>query len=338
MRRSYLKLLYNSTDITADIAADVKSFRYSASASDNADTIDVVLADPERKWLREWTPEAGDELTAAIVLEDYPSEGETRTVQCGRYILDEPSYSAPPHVQTLSAISVACNTSLVSAARSRTWTDAAISEIAAQIASENGVSLYWESEYDPHITMEQSKTADLDFLAQLCKKYTLRLKAADGQLVIYDPFPRESAAPVATLTEGGVEKYTLRHTYTGTGYTDAEITTVDADTGEYKMMADTAKYQGLTEEEAKKKYEKKLTASAEGVEDDPELAARTLKAEAMKEYTADVTTGIIPEITEGCAVTFSGFGTWDGAWIVEKMTVQLPGARTSLTLHKAVTA
>lgn len=337
MRRNTLRLIYNGADISGDIAADVKSFRYAASATDRADTIDVTLADPARKWLRDWRPEAGDKLAAAIVMEDYPEEGQTRTVQCGSYILDEPSYSAPPHVQTLSAISVACNTSLVSAKRSRTWEDAAISEIAAQIAADNGAELYWESAYDPHITMEQSKTADLDFLANLCKKYTLRIKAADGQIVIYDPIPRESAAPVAELTEGGVERYSLTHTYTGTGYTSAEITTYEPETGEYKMMEDTAKYQGLTEEEARKKYEKKLTASAEGVENDPELAARTLKVEAMKEYTAEITMGILPEITEGCAVTLAGFGGWDGAWIVDEITISLPGAREKLKLHRAVT-
>lgn len=337
MRNASLRLLYNGTDISADIAGDVVSFRCTSAASDEADVLDVTLADPDKKWLTRWMPQAGDKLTAAVRLTDWKRDGDSYTIQCGTYILDEPSYSAPPRTQTLSAVSHAVNSSLVSAQRSRTWTDAAISEIAAQIASENGLALYWDSTYDPHITMEQTKTADMEFISQLCADYTLRLKVADGQIVIYDPLPRESAPPVCVLRESGdLTRYRFRHTYLETGYTDAEVTTVDSETGEYHMMEDTARYQGLTEEEAYEKYGKTLTTSAEEITTDPELAARKLKVEKMKEYTAEISCMILPELHEGSAVTLSGFGNWDGAWIADSVTIALPAGTMSVSLHKAV--
>lgn len=337
MRQARVRMLYNGVEITEDISGDVRSFKYTASASDEADTVDVTLADPAKKWLLEWRPQPGDSITAAIELIDWERDGDTRTIQCGRYILDEPGYSAPPHTQTLSAISVPCNTSFVCAEKSRTWTDAAVSEIAAQIAAENAQELYWDSGYDPRITMEQTKTADLDFIAKLCKDYTLRLKAADGQIVIYDPLAREGQPPVMTIRESGdAIRYSLRHTYLDTAYTDAEITTVDADTGEYHMMEDTAKYQGLTEEEAKAKYGKTLTDEAAEITSDPELVRRKLQTERMKEYTASVVLPLTDKITEGCAVQLSGFGGWDANWIVDKLAISMPDNKMTLTLHKAV--
>lgn len=337
MRKASLRLSYNGTEITSDIEKDVISFRCVCAASDQADVIDVTVADPDKKWLTKWMPQAGDKLTAAVRLTNWEREGDSHTIQCGTYILDEPSYSAPPHIQTLSAVSHAINTSFVSAQRSRTWTDAAVSEIAAQIASENALTLYWDSAYDPHITMEQVKTADLSFISQLCSDYTLRLKVADGQIVIYDPLKREKQPPVRTLRESGdLIRYSFRHTYTDTGYSDAAVTTVDAETGEYHMMEDTAKYQGLTAEEAYEKYGKTLTESAEEITMDPELASRMLKVEKMKEYTAEISCMILPDVHEGSALQLTGFGSWDGTWIADSVTITLPASTMSISLHKAV--
>ena len=337
MRNASLRLLYNGTDISADIAGDVILFRCTCAASDQADVLDVTLADPDKKWLTRWMPQAGDKITAAVRLTDWEREGDSHTIQCGTYILDEPSYSAPPHIQTLSAVSHAINTSFVSAQRSRTWTDAAVSEIAAQIASENALTLYWDSAYDPHITMEQVKTADLSFISHLCSDYTLRLKIADGQIVIYDPLKREKQPPVRTLRESGdLIRYSFRHTYTDTGYSDVAVTTVDAETGEYHMMEDTAKYQGLTAEEAYEKYGKTLTDSAEEITMDPELAKRKLEVEKMKEYTAEISCMILPDVHEGSALQLTGFGSWDGTWIADRVTITLPVSTMSISLHKAV--
>lgn len=337
MRSATLRLLYNGVDITEDIAEDVGGFSYTAASSDEADVIDVSIADPHKKWLTQWMPKAGDKLTAAILLKDWERDGDSHVIQCGSYILDEPSYSWPPHTQKLSAISVACNTSFVSEERSRTWTDAAVSEIAAQIGRENGLEVYFVSRYNPRLTVEQSKTADLSFLAKICSDYTLYIKAADGRIVILDPFEMEEQPPVTTIRESGdVTRYQLRHTYLDTGYTDAAITTVDADTGEYHMMEDTAKYQGLTEEEAQEKYGKTLTVEASEITEDPVLAERKLKKEKMKEYTANITMPIRLGVTEGCAVTLQDFGSWDGHWIVDKLSISLPAGTMSLSLHKVV--
>ncbi len=337
MRSAKLLLSYNGVEITDDIVEDVKSFSYTAASSDEADVIDVSLADPSGKWLKQWRPQAGDKLTAAILLKDWERDGDSHVIQCGSYILDEPSYSAPPRTQKLSAISVACNTSFVSEKRSRTWTDASIREIAAQIGLENGLAVYFSSSYDPRITMEQNKTTDLDFIAKLCSDYTLYMKVADGMIVILDPFEGEGQPPVSEIKESGDGmRYSFRHTYLNTGYTDVTVTTVDADTGEYHMMEDTAKYQGLTEEEAKEKYGKTLTADAAEVTDDPELAARKLNKEKMKEYTANITLPIRVGITEGSAITLKDFGSWDGHWIVDKLSISLPDGTMALSLHKAV--
>ena len=337
MRKSSLLLTYNGTDISEDIADDVRSFKFVGVAADEADTIDVTLDDRDKKWLTQWMPQAGDKLTASILLENWEEEGDTHTIRCGTYILDEPSYSAPPHTQKLSAIAVAVNTSFVSEERSRTWTDAAISEIAAQIASENGLDLLFSSTYNPRLTLEQSSAADLSFLAKLCADYTLRFKVADETICIYDPLPGETQPPYADINEAkGTMRYSFKHTYLNTGYTDVTVTAVDEETGEYVMMEDTAKYQGLTEEEAAEKYGKTLTDEATEEADDPQLASRKLAIERMKEYTAEITVPIIPQVVEGCPVHLDGFGSWSGQWIVDKLTIALPAATMAMTLHKAV--
>ena len=66
MRNASLRLMYNGTDISADIAGDVVSFRCTSAASDEADVLDVTQADPDKKWLTRWMPQAGDKLTVTL--------------------------------------------------------------------------------------------------------------------------------------------------------------------------------------------------------------------------------------------------------------------------------
>ena len=56
-RSAGVKLVYNGTDITADIAADIESISYEGNAADDSDSVSVTINAMADKWLNDWIPE-----------------------------------------------------------------------------------------------------------------------------------------------------------------------------------------------------------------------------------------------------------------------------------------
>ncbi len=62
-------LLYNSKDITADIARQVISLSYTDKITGESDELEITLEDADARWQNTWYPEKGAQLQLKIYQE-----------------------------------------------------------------------------------------------------------------------------------------------------------------------------------------------------------------------------------------------------------------------------
>ena len=87
-RRASLRLLYDSKDISADLAPYLKSFSFTDSF-EAADDLQITLADPMALWRNGWFPDKGATLKATLRVADWTDEGDAAELYCGQFFIDE---------------------------------------------------------------------------------------------------------------------------------------------------------------------------------------------------------------------------------------------------------
>ena len=112
----------------------VTSVTYTDPASGQADSLDIAVSGGGNKWITDWYPGEGKVVSATIVLSDWEQEGaQDITLDCGKFILDEPKFSGWPVSGTLSAVSTPANKGFSKTERTKTWENVTLKEIGKNI-------------------------------------------------------------------------------------------------------------------------------------------------------------------------------------------------------------
>lgn len=120
----------------------VTSVTYTDPASGQADSLDIAVSGGGNKWITDWYPGEGKVVSATIVLSDWEQEGaQDITLDCGKFILDEPKFSGWPVSGTLSAVSTPANKGFSKTERTKTWENVTLKEIGKIL--QTGQALRW---------------------------------------------------------------------------------------------------------------------------------------------------------------------------------------------------
>ncbi len=202
-RRARLKLLYNNKDISADLAAYLKSFLYTDHASGKADDLQITVEDRDGLWMGDWMPDKGATLKAALVTEHWQEQDKTEELPLGIFEIDSIDGKSSPTEITIKALSIPESSSLRGEEKTRSWEKVKLSAIAGDIASNAGFTLFYDTDDDPEQDrVEQTEQSDLAFLQKICEDAGLSLKIADQQIVIFDDEKYEALDPVMTIKRG----------------------------------------------------------------------------------------------------------------------------------------
>jgi phage protein D len=239
-RKARVKIVYNHTDISQDIAPFLLGFEYTDNESHKADDIQFTLQDRDQRWISDWMPKKTDTVTAAIIVDDWFRPGESISLPCGTFQVDEIELEGPPHTVRIKAISVPVSSSARGETKTRAWEKISLREIATAIASNAGMSIMFESDTNPqYLRIDQLETSDLAFLQQMCDKACVSLKVTDNQVVIFDERKYEAKDGIRDITQDGgdVKSFHFRSKSAGTAKS-AEVSYSDpltgkTETGEY---------------------------------------------------------------------------------------------------------
>lgn len=302
-----------------------EGFTYVDPASGESDSISITLTNTDLRWAKNWIPKKGDKLTAKIILKSWNKARQKKTFFCGKFCLDDISYSGPELTCTIGGVSVPDGNAFRSTQRSRTWKKAVLKEVASDIAKRYHLKLDYTGSTIALGTVEQSNETDSSFLKKCCEDYGMGIKIFCGKIVIYDKAEFEAKKPVVTIKKTDLQSWSYNTTITGT-YTGASINyTSGKDDKEIKCVVGGGKRILNINEKAESLKEAQLKACAK-------VNAENEKASTM---TATIMTDI--RIAAGCTVKIAGLGHLGGKYFVDKVTHNIEadsGYTMDLEMHK----
>lgn len=279
----------------------------------------------------------GLHIQAAIVRQNWNGNGKDDLLECGQFELDNITAQGPPSTITIKGTSLPYKASIRQTLKSKSWEKYTLSGIGNEIASKNGMTCMFLSSSDPSYTrVEQYRVSDIAFLQKLCNDAGCSLKVSNNILVIFDQAQYEKKATVLTISKGsGYEKYKLstgeNDTYTScrVSYTLSNGTVISA-----------TEYIDDYDEKSEKNQCLEIHQKVSSISEAKTLAQKMLRLHNKYELSASFTFPGDPTLLAGCTVKLTGFGAWNGTYIIKqaKHKVDQSGYTTQITLRKALAA
>ena len=197
-------LIVGGIDLLLGAASQaVTAFSYTDNTNDQADNLEIEIADPARTWMSTWLPKKGIECTATIKVFNWNLPGDTREINCGVFWLDQIDFRGPPNTVSVKATSVPVVTGIKTQKKFRAWEGQPLSKIFGQIAEENGLSLVWSAKDDPTLKRtDQVDSADLEYIRDKAKDNSLDMRIYNRQLIIYSPEEYEAKPAAYVIVYG----------------------------------------------------------------------------------------------------------------------------------------
>lgn len=198
-------LIVNGVDLLAGVSAEhIMDFSYTDSTSDKADDLSIRIRDPHRNWMLRYLSgeaKAGIECSASISITDWSAPEDSRTLECGIFWINHIGFGYTCDVD-IKASSIPPN-GAKNTKKHRAWEGSSIKSIGEQIASDNGLTLFYDTQTNPRAKRaEQKEKSDIEYLRTLCKELKLSLKIHKKQLVIYSEEEYEARDAVFELKWG----------------------------------------------------------------------------------------------------------------------------------------
>lgn len=323
-RRSKITILCDHVDISLEINKNLRSFDISNSTNE-IDSLEIELANINNFWISSWRPLKGLKLEALYTLINWDTEKET-IMKIGTFYIDSISFSGPPDVCKIKALSIPIESKLLDQNQSKVWLNTDLETIVKEIATDNGLELKYLVNFKrEYVRIEQKLESQFNFLKKICNPIGLLVKIFDGKLIIFEEETIKNTEPSLVLTKGDILSYSLSDSDVDT-YAGCEITWYDGErdtphratfytkkrTGYKKNTSRLLKVEindapgGETADEIKANLSK--------------LAEKYLKVKNEKTITGRMSIlGRENKIYELSPFLLIGFGEFDGKYLIKKL-------------------
>ena len=279
----------------------------------------------------------GLKISAVIVLRNGNNDGKDAVLDCGQFELDSIDAQGPPATVTIKATSLSFSNTVRQTLKSKSWENITLSEIAGQIARQNGMGVLFESEFNPRYSrVEQYQTSDIAFLQKLCHNAGCSLKATNNILVVFDQAAYEGKKAVRKIKfgeEGGYTKYKLS-TGTNNCYTSCRVYYTTTSGAVISATEYAENYNENSDNQQCLQVCQRVSSKAEA----QELAHKLLRLHNKFEITGTFTFPGNPRLAAGNTVELCDFGFGDGKYIVKtaKHSISSSGYTTQVILRKCL--
>lgn len=332
-RTATLELTSRGVSMDADIAKSVITFNFTDKAHGESDDMSATFEDREHLWQGGWAPDKGDKLTARIVCRNWFVEGDEVTLECGEFTCDEPEISGPPDTASIKGVSAFTDTPIRQEEKTKSWENSNLKQVAQDVATRHGLDLYFKGEPISFNRLEQRQESDLAFLQRLAEKNGYNLKVNDGQLTLISGKEADAAASSLTIVRGedAVSRFSLR-SKSADVYEGAQVDYWDAEKKE--QVSHTFKPASAP----KVTRLLKINQRVEGADEAERLAAGELRTANKRETEGTIDLMGRPDVYAGMVVSLSGWGNFDGEYLVETAThkIDRSGYTTSLSIRQTL--
>lgn len=332
-RRVILAVTIDGHDVAGAFAPYLLDFSYKDQIGGKSDEVQLSLHNRDGRFSGEWALKKGLPVEAEIICEDWEEPGESLSLPCGSFKIDEIEFSGPPDKISIKAVSADLTGPLRDTKKTRAWENTSLSAVAGQIAGENGLELFYSAPDHPFERQDQRNESDISFLNRISGDRGCHCKVHNGKLAIFDAEMAEQAGPSLAIPKKGEiyspTSYSFKVSSSQTAYSGAETAYTDPKTGTtHKASVKSGK---------KTDGEKNLTIQtrAESPGQAITLGRAKLHEQNQKEETVNLEIMGCPKIAAGQTVELTDFGTFSGTYSVRTATHKVGGSggyTTSLEL------
>lgn len=313
-RRAGVSVTYNSKNITEDIAKYLVQMSYTDNLHGKSDDIELQLSDRDGRWSSSWAPSKGDAVEVSLLPEYWSGNPRFR---CGAFIVDEISYSSPPSMVTIRAASSSAHSGIRQTKKTRSWEKAKFSQIASDIAKDNGSELLLMSGFDPLFERkDQRDMSDAKFLQGLCEQLGYAMKIHDGRIIVFSEKAFAEKDPVLTIEKN--DKFLKQFAMETKAHDVYDVCLV---TYHDPKKSENITYRYEPKERAKSGGEGKILvvnkvvhSQAEAIE----VAKAALYKKNKYETSGSLTLAGSTRLCSGLVVALKGFGFFDGKYFIER--------------------
>lgn len=320
-------VVYESTDITAEIKDDILSITYTDNEDGKVDDISITLKDETHKWIGPWMPRRGDLIRLQILPLNQIA------LECGQFQIDEVSASGSPTVLDIRAVSIPLKSRMRRDLKSKAWEKTTLKAISQTMADSAGIKLMYLVEDDPYYEREdQTEESDLLFLHKLAEDEGLSLKVTDSQLVIFEQQMFEEKEPICSFTLG-------KDLILGWGFSTQSSDLYKSCTCKYripkKRKAIAFTYEDPEIEDGSNLKIRKCVANAEEAK---RKAKSALRRKNRYQFTGSLSIVGDTRMCAGVTVLLFGFGGYDGKYIVSQAihSISSGGYTTAVELRRVI--
>ena len=279
---------------------------------------------------------SGFVITAQINRENW-DDGFSDDLDCGQFELDAVTYQGPPNTITFKATSLPFSPQVRQTKKTKAWENYSLSRIASEMASANGMTCMFEAQTDiQYQRVEQSETADIAFLSELCHRAGLSLKITNNIIVIFDQIAYESSDSVLTIERGDG---TYMKPKLSTGQADVQYAScrVSYTTPQGQLIEGIAKVDDY-DAESDTNQQLEIHAKVADIGEAQSLAVKYLRFHNKFQKSAQFTFPGNPDLVAGCCVDLEDWGAFSGKYIIKQSKHQLSasGYTTTITLRKVL--
>ncbi|MFZ0887222.1 MAG: contractile injection system protein, VgrG/Pvc8 family [Candidatus Binataceae bacterium] len=307
-------LMFLGVNITADISRMVTEVTYTDHIGGQSSEIEIKVEDRDRRWQGPWYPQLGDLVNLQIGY-----EGES-TLPCGDFELDELELDGPPDSFTMRGLA-AFITEAQRTPNSAGYESRTLLAIATQIAAKYGMTVVDQTDH-LNLTFErvsQNQETDLAFLHRLAQLHNYEFNIRGTQMVFYSRVALEGQSPVATIGR--------RISGVGTGVSPVANFSFKSKTAQVYKAATVSWLDPNTKKEISTTIQADAPVATGDTYKIPERAENQqmalLKAiGALSDFnrlqaTANITLPGTRNLVAGNVVALSGFGNFDGNYLIE---------------------
>lgn len=308
-RRITPKITIAGKDVTRDLAPYLLEINYEDVLSGEADTLEIMLWDSNRLLIGDYFPTLSDTLSVSLTKQNWQ---DNSNLDLGTFEIDEVQAAFPPSTFKIKAVSISQNSELRQHDESKAWENLKLSELAAQIAADSGVELFYQASYDPDLKrVEQQEQSRLALLEKICADNYLALKVDDGKLIIFDESELDKQSPVATIERdtSNILRFSAKKTLQEV-YKSAQVSYKHGDKDEL--------FQGSFDSGAQSGKVLKINKKVEDKAAAERLAKNSLRDKNKKETEVRLELVGSFEYLAGNVVELKGFGKFDGRYLIER--------------------
>lgn len=256
----------------------------------------------------------GAEIHVVILQKNWESDGMDRVLDCGVFEVDSVDASGPPAKVSIKGTSIPYTSTVRTQLKTKAWETIKLSAVAAEIASANGLTCMFESAFDPLYTRkEQVQESDIVFLQGLCKAAGISLKVTAKILVLFDAREYEAKDAIRLIQRGEADvlSYRFGTNFNDTAYSKCHVSYTDPKTQktiEYTYTPRNTDGSGQVLE---------INEKVSNREEARQLAMKRLRQKNKGEYTAEFSLVGDARLVAGVTVQLSGYGFFDGKYIIE---------------------